>query len=130
MTNSNPVCWWHEPGIRFGFANAAVIVSLLACAALGARGAQTLVILLVVVAVSSLRLPAWLGAVCGAPAWAFYTGFVVNQLGELTFRDPDLVRLALLIGVGAVAASVGVRRPTTRPVNSGGISWQTWSSSR
>lgn len=97
---------------------------------LGARALQTLMILVVVVAVSSLAVPAWIGGVVGSAAWAFYTGFVENQLGELIFRDLDPARLALLVGVGAIAASLGVRRTSPRPVNSGGFSWQTWSSSR
>jgi hypothetical protein len=66
----------------------------------------------VVLATSTLGLSAWLGAASGAPAWAFYTGFVENRLGELTFSDPDLARLALFVGVGTVATQLGTHRYT------------------
>lgn len=120
-----------EPGIRFGGANAAVILSLQACAVLGVRAAQTLVVLATVVVLVSIATPVGVGGMVGAASWAFYTGFVENSAGQLTFHDADLARLMVLVGGGAVASRVGRRRrPSPHPVNPGGFSWQTWSSSR
>ncbi|MGH3333292.1 MAG: hypothetical protein ACRDPJ_18485 [Nocardioidaceae bacterium] len=120
-----------EPGIRFGSANAAVILSLQACAVLGVRAAQTLVVLASVVVLVSIATPVGVGGMVGATSWAFYTGFVENSYGSLTFHHTDLTRLMVLVGAGAVAACVvRRRRPSPHPVNSGGSPWQTWSSSR
>ncbi len=119
-----------EPGIRFGGANAAVILSLQACAVLGVRAAQTLLVVATVVVVVSIATPIGVGGMVGAASWAFYTGFVENSSGLLTFHDTDVGHLVVLVGAGAVASCVGRRRrPSPHPVNSGGSPWQTWSSS-
>ena len=39
----------------------------------------------------------------GLVAWAYFTGFVTNSLGVLTFDAADLARLALLVVVGCTA---------------------------
>ena len=46
----------------------------------------------------------WNGAaVLGLVAWAYFTGFVTNSLGELTFAPDDLARLALLVALCGTA---------------------------
>lgn len=120
-----------EPGIRFGIANAAVILTLQGCAVLGLRAAPTLLAVATVVVVASVASPPGIGTLVGVSSWAFYTGFVENAYGLLTFHHADLARLAALSVAGGVAATVGRRdRPTAHPVNSGGSPWPTWSSSR
>ncbi|MFI6499592.1 hypothetical protein [Nonomuraea typhae] len=43
----------------------------------------------------------------GVTAWMFATGFLVNGLGVLSFSSDDLVRLAVLLGVGAAGHLLG-----------------------
>ena len=108
-----------------------MIVVLEVCAAVHATPAATLVTVTAVVMLTSTFMPVGLGALIGLSTWGFYTGFVTNVAGLLTFHPADLTRLTILVGVGTVAAVAGRRRRTvSHPVNSGGSPWPTWSSSR
>lgn len=123
--------WLAEPELRFGAAITSVILVLELLTAIHATSAETLVMVLVAVVLGSALMPVGLGALLGASAWAFYTGFVTNAAGVLTFQHADQVRFAVLVGLGTVVA-VARRRGRTlpQPVKSGGSSWPTWSSSR
>jgi hypothetical protein len=47
----------------------------------------------------------------GVVAWALLTGFVYNRFGDLTFTEPDLIRMSILVGVAILAAPmIGPRR--------------------
>lgn len=99
--------------------------------AVHATSAETLVMVLVTVVLGSALMPVGPSALLGASTWAFYTGFVTNAAGVLTFHHGDLVRLAVFVGLGTVVAVARRRRRALpQPVNSGGASWPTWSSSR
>jgi hypothetical protein len=93
-----------EPGVRFGIANAVVVLALLAAAAthLGLESTTVLVVLVAGLAATGIPLGFALGL--GLASWAMVTGFVENRFGELTFGRGDLLRLALLVGaVGALS---------------------------
>lgn len=47
--------------------------------------------------VAALLLPPRLAVVVGLSAWGFFTGFVVNAGGRLTFAASDVRHLALLL---------------------------------
>ena len=48
-------------------------------------------------------MTAWLGAI----SWAWFTGFVENRFGELTFAGDDLQRLAAFTLAAVVIAALG-----------------------
>ena len=91
------------PAVRFGFAQCALVVVLLASAAVQLGNGSTLVVVCLVTSAAALALPARWAAVLGLVAWACFTGFVTNRFGELTFAVPDLARLALLVVLGSAA---------------------------
>lgn len=99
--------------------------------AVHATPAETLVMVLAAVLLGSAFMPVGPSALLGASTWALYTGFVINAAGVLTFHHGDLVRLGVFVGLGTVVAVARRRRRALpQPVNSGGSSWPTWSSSR
>jgi hypothetical protein len=89
--------------VRFGFSQCALVAVLLASAAVRLGEIPTLVAVCLVTSAAALVLPEPWTAALGVVAWACFTGFVANQLGELTFTGPDLARLALLVTVGSAA---------------------------
>ena len=127
----SPRPWSAEPELRFGAAVTVVILVLELCAVAHATSTETLVSVVTVVMLTSTVTPILLGALLGASSWAFYTGFVTNAAGVLTFHHADVARLALMVGVGAAAASAGhLRRTMPYQVESDGSPWPTWSSSQ
>jgi hypothetical protein len=86
-----------EPGVRFGIANALVVLALLASTAthLGLEPTTVLVVLVAGLAATGIPIRFVLGL--GIATWAMVTGFVENSLGQLTFGRDDLLRLALLV---------------------------------
>ena len=131
MRTFSPRQWSAEPELRFGAALTVVILVLELCAAANATSTETLVSVVTVVMLTSAVTPIVLGALLGASSWAFYTGFVTNTAGVLTFHHADVVRLAFMVGVGAAVAWARHPRRTMRyQVESGGSSWPTWSSSQ
>lgn len=106
-----------EPGIRFGYALALLGLTLLVAGGLplGEMATQALVVL--VMGVFSACLPWAVRPVVGLVSWAFFTGFVVNAYGQLTFAPADDRRLLVFVGavVGVAALSralVPAREPS------------------
>lgn len=93
----------HLSAVRFGLAQCALAAVLLASAAVRLGAGSTLVAVCVATSAAALVLPARWAVLLGVVAWAYFTGFVTNQLGQLTFDAPDLLRLALLVTVGSTA---------------------------
>jgi hypothetical protein len=121
-----------EPGIRFGIANAALILAVATCAWLGVGTSWALLLLAAVVIVTASGTTFAVGGAIGLVAWAFQTGFLENTYGLLTFNAADLTHLCLLTVVGAMTAS-GVTSPhpaTPTTPTSGGNPWPIWSSSQ
>lgn len=110
MTTSTHHRLTDEPGIRFAVATTAIVLALFAAAVapLHAGEVELLVVSVAGVAGSGLPWPVALGI--GVEAWALFTGFAHNRLGDLTFAGPDLARLALFT-VGTVTLAVLVRAP-------------------
>lgn len=68
--------------------------------------AVTLVALSALVATCSVGQRARVALGLGVVAWLFLTGLVVNAYGDLTVHGADVVRLALLASVAALAAAL------------------------
>ena len=93
-----------DPGLRLGAAYAALVATLLAAAALRLAPTATEVLVGVVVAAGSVALTWAVSFGVGALGWAFYTGFVENRYGVLTFAAADLLRLAVLVTLAVLVA--------------------------
>ena len=93
------------PEVRFGLAEAAVLVAATACHVLDVAPRVGLVLLALVVVGSAAYLPTRFSMAVAVSAWAFLTGLVVHVGGQLTFRAADLDRLGLLVLVASLAAS-------------------------
>lgn len=120
-----------EPGIRFGIANAAIVLAVATCACLDVGTSWALLLLAAVVIVTASRTSLVVGGAIGLVAWAFQTGFLENTYGLLTFYAEDLTHLFLLTVVGAITASGGRPIPATPTTPTpGGNPWPTWSSLR
>ncbi len=91
------------PEVRFGLGHFSILVAVAVIMTLGVHPHPALLAMLVVTVVWASRLPLGLATALGGVAWAYYTGFVVNELGQLTFGTGDLVRLVLLLVVAAAA---------------------------
>jgi uncharacterized membrane protein len=59
---------------------------------------------------AALSLTVGYAALVAGSGWACLTGFVVNHTGALTFHQPDLQHLALLMATALVLASAHQRR--------------------
>ena len=105
MTSDERPSWalW-DAGIRLAAAYAALVAALLAGAALRFGPITREALVGVVVAAGSVALAATVSSGVGALGWAFYTGFVENHYGVLTFAAADLLRLAVLVTVAVVVA--------------------------
>jgi hypothetical protein len=106
-----------EPGIRFAVATTAIVLALFAAvvAPLHASEIELLVVVVAGTASSGLSPAVVLGV--GVEAWALFTGFAHNRLGDLTFTGPDLARLALFaVGTVALAELVPRQKPTSKGV--------------
>lgn len=119
-----------EPGIRFGIANAAIVLAVATCAWLDVGTSSALLLLAAVVIVTASGTSFAVGGAIGLVAWAFQTGFLENTYGLLTFYAEDLTHLCLLTVVGAITASgVTPMHPATPSTPTpGGNPWPTWSS--
>ncbi len=91
------------PSVRLGLAQGAVVILVLCCRMLGVGAPLTLVLVSGITVACAVGLPTGFGLALGLVAWAWFTGFVANSYGLLTFTGPDLVRLALLSCCGAAA---------------------------
>ena len=101
--------------MRFGLAEAAVLVAATACHVVAVARPVGVVLLALVVVAAAAYLPPRFTVAVAVSAWAFLTGFVVHAGGQLTFQAADLDRLGLLVLVASLAASAvasvrGVRR--------------------
>lgn len=100
-----------DPGIWFGIATGLVILTLL-CAGLAGLGAvATGAAVVTVGGLAAARLPGLIALALGIVVWAFFTGFIENQFGELTFATGDLARLGIFaVAIAAIAQLVHLLR--------------------
>ena len=92
------------PGVRFGLAGGSLFLAAAACAALPLSGWYGVVLLLAVATAWCVVLPLGLGLAVAVSAWAFATGFAINDFGLLTFAPADLLRLGIYVGVAALVS--------------------------
>jgi hypothetical protein len=96
-----------EPGVRFGIANALIVMVLIAAATTHLTGPETEALTIAAAGLACSGLSVLVTASVGVVAWALFTGFVVNRLGALTVGHHDLLRLATFAVVTGVVAHVG-----------------------
>ncbi|KRA39207.1 MULTISPECIES: hypothetical protein [unclassified Nocardioides] len=93
-----------RPEVRFGMAGGSLLVGAAMCTALPLSGWYGVVLLLAIAAAWCVVLPLGLAIGVGVSAWAFATGFAVNDFGVLTFAPADLLRLGLYAGVAVLVS--------------------------
>lgn len=98
-----------EPGVRFGLVTGTEVAALTTAGLAGLAPLPTALSVVVAGGLAGRRLPAWVLLCLGLIGWAFFTGFVENTDGVLTFSAADLTRLA------AFAASMPALARAVRP---------------
>jgi peptidoglycan/LPS O-acetylase OafA/YrhL len=101
-----------EPGVLFGIATGTVVATELLAGACALPPAPTALALVIVAGLFGARLRALLATALGVIAWAFYTGFTQNRLGQLTLATGDLTRVGAF-AVGVLAVALVIRRMQT-----------------
>lgn len=102
-----------QPGVRYAAACASLFVLTGVLVVADLRGPVAVVLYLVISLEFGTRLSTLPALALGAATWAFYTGFEVNQDGQLTLTGSDAWRL-LLFSVATIAASVMAPAGTRR----------------
>lgn len=110
MTTSTTHALSDEPGIRFAVATAAIVLALFAAVPAPLHAGEVELLVVVVAGTASSGLSLVVVPAVGVEAWALFTGFAHNRLGDLTFTGPDLARLVVFT-VGTVALAVLLRGP-------------------
>lgn len=93
-----------DAGVWFGISVGLVIATFLVAGLSHLGTDETAAAVLAVAGFCAVRLSASIAASLGVVAWAFYTGFVEHQFGQLTFTAGDLVRLAGFAAATALVA--------------------------
>ncbi|MFC7504216.1 hypothetical protein [Nocardioides sp. GCM10030258] len=93
-----------RPEVRFGMAGGSLFATTGLCVALSLHGWYGVVVLLAVATAWCVVLPLGFAVGVGVSAWAFATGFAINDFGLLTFLPADLLRLALYAGVAVLVS--------------------------
>lgn len=89
-----------EDGIRFGIAEGALVLTVLSAAVLHLPTLSALLVLGLAAFLGGCATTLGWALVIGWSAWAYFTGFLENQLGQLTLAGDDLDRLVALTLVG------------------------------
>jgi FtsH-binding integral membrane protein len=98
-----------EPGVRFGIANGAVVTVFLAASVARLRPEEIAWLAVLTAGLTAVGLRWAVSASLGLIAWAWYTGFVENTYGQLTFATDDVRRLAAFVLTSAVVAALSHR---------------------
>ena len=99
-------CLSDLPEVRFGLAEAALLMAATVSRRLDVDARVGLVVLGTVAAACCLALAPRFRCAVGVSAWAFLTGFVVHTGGQLTLGRSDLERLGALVAVALVASAL------------------------
>ncbi|GAA3811936.1 hypothetical protein GCM10022242_13010 [Nocardioides panacisoli] len=97
-----------QEGVRLGIGGGLLLAATATCVATGITGAGATAAVFAVATLLFRVVRKYGALLLAVTGWALATGFGVNELGQLTFRGPDLVRL-LVIVAGAIA--LGRRAP-------------------
>jgi hypothetical protein len=95
-----------ESGVRLGLVHAGLVLTALVVAALAVPAPIPLLLLTAAAFVGSTVLPPSWAALLGFSAWAIWTGFFQDSLGQLAVAPADLVRLTTVIAVSLVGSFV------------------------
>ena len=95
---------FEQAGVRLGVAGGVEYVAMGVLVTVHAPSAVGVGVLLALTALASPALPRPAAVLLGVSAWALATGFVVNELGRLTFSPGDLARLGAHAGVALLLA--------------------------
>jgi hypothetical protein len=95
-----------EPGVRFALATGLLVLAVLAAAAFRRGPVETEYAEVLTAGLSAIGLSTLMTSWIGAIGWAFYTGFVENDYGQLTLAGPDLARLLIFVLVTLAIASM------------------------
>src|SRR6476469_521074 len=98
-----------EPGVRFGIANGLLVLVLIGSWAVRIDATGTAWATVIAAGLLGLGLSLVMTAALAIIAWAWFTGFVENRYGELTFAGDDLRRL-LVFAVATLILSMLARR--------------------
>lgn len=96
-----------QPGVRFGLANGALVITTLLVAALRLTLVEAVVVMILVAGVCAAVLPAIMRWFLCIISWAWVTGFVVNSFGQLSFDRDDRIRLAVITTATLLVSSLG-----------------------
>jgi hypothetical protein len=107
-----------QPGVRFGLGSAALVLTLLVVGALPLGQGGSATVALTATAALSTALPLAYAVGLAVQAWAYFTGFFLNQYGQLTFGPHDVRNLAGF-AIGTVVLAQLLKGPS-RPVIGGG----------
>ena len=99
-----------QPGVRFGIANAVVVVALLVAGGAGLGNPEIEGVALLATGIASAGLPTLMTTGVGLAGWAWFTGFVENQYGQLSFSADDVRRLLLFAAVTVVLSWLAAPR--------------------
>ena len=89
--------------VRFGLGQCGLVATLLLADVAHLADVPTLLAVCLATTLAASYLPAAWAGLLGLVAWAYFTGFVTNRFGVLTFDGADLARLVLLVAVGCAA---------------------------
>ena len=98
-----------EPGVRFGIANGLLVTTFVVASAVRLDLEATAWAAVLAAGVLGAALSPTMTASLGVIAWAWFTGFVENRFGELTFASHDVLRLAAF-ALAPLALAVLTRR--------------------
>jgi hypothetical protein len=93
-----------QAGVRLGIAGGALFVATAVVVGVPVPQGYAAAALLVLTTACCLALPVGAALFLAVAGWALSTGFVANNLGELTFGPHDLLRLATYLAVAALVA--------------------------
>ncbi|MCW2793540.1 MAG: hypothetical protein JWO76_2638 [Nocardioides sp.] len=109
---------WSLPGVGFASAAGLELAATAVCRQLPAPAGG---LVLVAIGVGGSLLLPWRYAVALAvTTWAFLTGFVVHDGGQLTFTPGDLRHAAALVGAAALVSRVATLARHRRRVRAAG----------
>ncbi len=98
-----------EAGVRFGIAVGTLVLAYLLTGLTDLGRIDTALAAIIVGGIAAAALSPLVAPLLGLVSWAFYTGFVEHDFGQLSFAGADLARLLAFVALTAVIAH-GVRQ--------------------
>jgi hypothetical protein len=99
-----------EPGVLLGLAHAGLVATALLASALTVPAPAALVLLGATAFFGATVLPHPWSLLLGFSAWAIWTGFFEDSLGQLAVAPSDLLRLAVMVTVSLIGSFVHLGR--------------------